>query len=115
MKKELLTGKKSARDIIYSGTSNAVPVSAADVQALYAEPFSNKVVVNTGTTNRILSIVIKSNHVITSAKDIDNPICKDVNYSFRGKVTINGAIYNIYSFELGASYSINYRHKFNIR
>jgi hypothetical protein len=102
-------------DRIYYGTSANVPESVADVQALSAITFSKQVVVDTGTTNRILSIVIKDNHVITSAEDIDNPVCKAVNYSFRGKVTINGAIYKIYSFELGAPYSINYRHKFNIR
>jgi hypothetical protein len=99
---------------IYYGTSSSVPITAADVQALTAVPFTSTVEVQTGTFNRIISLALQSDHGITSVTDLDNPYFPAVTYTLSGTVTIGTTNYKIYSLQLGAPYSTNHRHKFTI-
>ena len=111
----ILKDVNSAGDVIYHGGSNVVPATIKEVLALSATPYFDEVIINASTIHRINNIIIKSDYSIVKAEDMDNPVCRAVDYSLRGTMNINGADYNVYSFELGIPFSIGYRHKFLIR
>jgi hypothetical protein len=99
---------------VYSGGSSAVPYTATEVQALNAAVFTKEFIVNTGTTSRIINIVLQSDKNIISITDLDNSMFPTVQYSLKGLVTVAGVNFRVFSLELGSPYSINHRHKFII-
>lgn len=112
MKKKLIENQTG--DILYYGGSNTIPETAHDIKAMAVAPHSSEVIINASTIHRINNIAIKSGYIILEAKDIDNPVCNNVDYRLSSTLKIRGVAYNVYSFELGIPYSLNYRHKFLI-
>jgi hypothetical protein len=99
---------------LYFGASSAVPTTTAMVTALTAGPFATTIDVQTGTTNRVISIAIPEGHSITSVTDLDNPLFPAVTYTLQGTIVVGSVNYYIYSLQLGAPYSTNHRHRFII-
>jgi hypothetical protein len=99
---------------VYSGASASVPLTAAALQALTASVFANEIIVNTGTTNRVINLGLQSDKTITSITDLDNTMFPGLTYPLQSTVTIGTVVYKIYSLQLGAPYSTNHRHRFII-
>jgi hypothetical protein len=99
---------------IYYGPSSSVPVTEADILALTPGAFANEIILNTGTNNRIFSLV--TDKTITSITDLDAGSFSNltVAYTLRGTITISGITYKIYSLENALPYTSNHRHKFII-
>lgn len=114
---EIMDAVLPTYDLFY-GSSAGFPLTQSAVQNLTNAAFSNVVELQTGTVNRVFSIVIQSDKnivsVLSTPADAPNPIGLSTEitsqYTQRGTVIIGGVTYKIMSMQVGFPYSSNHKH-----
>jgi len=106
---------ESTIDDIYYGSVSSIPSTELEVKALTFNEGSSPIIVETGTVNKIFTVVTVAPKTISSVIDltIGSGPFSDITseYTLNSQVTVDGVLRNIYVMQQLVPYTSNHQHK----